>query len=181
MQETWIRSLGQVDPWRGRWQLAPVFLPGKSYRQRCLADYSLWGHKELHILEHEHAPSLTLKPFTYLLDLPVCKWFFNPAVCYPCLVQPTIPGSGCFLHSDWLPCLSLSNGMTEDEMDGWHHRLDGHEFEWSPGVGDGQGGLACCDSWGRRVGHDRATELNWTEWLFKEERKVDRQYIYIYI
>ena len=34
--------------------------------------------------------------------------------------------------------------MTEDEMAGWHNRLDGHEFEWTPGVGDGQGGLACC-------------------------------------
>ena len=51
-------------------------------------------------------------------------------------------------------------GMTEDEMAGWHHRLDGHEFGLTPGVGDGQGGLACCDSWGRRVGHDWATELN---------------------
>ena len=37
-------------------------------------------------------------------------------------------------------------GTTEDEMAGWHHQLNGHEFEWSPGVGDGQGGLACCDS-----------------------------------
>ena len=37
-------------------------------------------------------------------------------------------------------------GTTEDEMAGWHHRLDGHEFESTPGVGDGQGGLACCDS-----------------------------------
>ena len=35
-------------------------------------------------------------------------------------------------------------------MDGWHHRLDGHESEWTPGVGDGQGGLASCDSWGRK-------------------------------
>ena len=42
-------------------------------------------------------------------------------------------------------------GTTEDEMAGWHHRLDGHEFEQTPGVGDGQGGLACCDSWGRKV------------------------------
>ena len=41
-------------------------------------------------------------------------------------------------------------GMTEDEMAGWHHRLDGRESEWTPGVGDGQGGLACCDSWGRK-------------------------------
>ena len=39
-------------------------------------------------------------------------------------------------------------GMTEDEMAGWHHRLDGHESEQTPGVGDGQAGLACCDSWG---------------------------------
>ena len=53
-------------------------------------------------------------------------------------------------------------GMTEDEMAGWHHWLDGREFEWTPGVGDGQGGLACCDSWGCNVRHDW-TELNWTE------------------
>ena len=52
-------------------------------------------------------------------------------------------------------------------MAGWHHQLDGHEFEWTPGVGDGQGGLACCNSWGRRVGHDWATELNWTELNWK--------------
>ena len=41
-------------------------------------------------------------------------------------------------------------GMTEDEMVGWHHQLDGHGFVWTPGVGDGQGGLVCCDSWGRK-------------------------------
>ena len=41
-------------------------------------------------------------------------------------------------------------GTTEDEMAGWHHRLNGHGFGWTPGVGDGQGYLACCDSWGRK-------------------------------
>ena len=41
-------------------------------------------------------------------------------------------------------------GTTEDEMVGWHHQLVGHELEQAPGVGDGQGGLACCSSWGRR-------------------------------
>ena len=51
-------------------------------------------------------------------------------------------------------------GTTEDEMAGWHHRLNGHEFEWTPGVGDGQGGLACCDSWGRRES-DMTERLNW--------------------
>ena len=48
-------------------------------------------------------------------------------------------------------------GTTEDEMAVWHHRLDGCEFGWTPGVGDGQRGLACCDSWGHRVRHDWAT------------------------
>ena len=53
-------------------------------------------------------------------------------------------------------------GMTEDEMAGWHHRLNGREFEWTPGVGDGQGGLACCDSWGCKE-WDTTERLNWTE------------------
>ena len=58
-------------------------------------------------------------------------------------------------------------GTTEGEMAGWHHRLDGCEFEWTPGVGDGQGGLACCSSWGResRTRLSNWTELNWTEWV----------------
>ena len=49
--------------------------------------------------------------------------------------------------------------MTEDEMVGWHHRLDGPEFEQAPGVGDGQGGLACCSPWGRKK-MDTAERLN---------------------
>ena len=49
--------------------------------------------------------------------------------------------------------------MTEDEMVGQHHQLDGHEFEKAPGVDDGQGGLECCSPWGHeRIGHDLATE-----------------------
>ena len=43
---------------------------------------------------------------------------------------------------------------TENEMVGWHHRLNGHEFEQAPGIGNGQEGLVCCRPWGRRVGHD---------------------------
>ena len=41
-------------------------------------------------------------------------------------------------------------GTAEDEMAGWHHKLDGHEFGYTQGVGYGQGGLVCCDSWGRK-------------------------------
>ena len=52
--------------------------------------------------------------------------------------------------------------MTEDDRAGWHHRLDGHEFEWTPGVGDGQGGLVCCSSWGCKES-DMTEWLNWTE------------------
>ena len=51
---------------------------------------------------------------------------------------------------------------TEDEMAGWHHQLDGRESEWSLGDGDGQGGLACCDSWGPKES-DTIERLNWTE------------------
>ena len=49
-------------------------------------------------------------------------------------------------------------GMTEDEMVGWHHQFNGHEFEQALGVGDGQGSLVCCSSWGRK-------ELDTTEQL----------------
>ena len=60
-------------------------------------------------------------------------------------------------------------GMTEDEMVEWHHRLNGHEFEWTLGVGDGQGGLACCSPRGRKES-DTTERLNWTE--RQEKKKV---------
>ena len=53
-------------------------------------------------------------------------------------------------------------GTTEDEMAGWHHRLDGHEFEWTPGVAGGQGGQVCWNSWGLEE-LDTTEWLNWTE------------------
>ena len=55
-------------------------------------------------------------------------------------------------------------GTTEDETVGWHHRLNGHEFEQTPGVGDGQGSLACCSPWGRKESDKVSgwTELNST-------------------
>ena len=52
--------------------------------------------------------------------------------------------------------------MTEDEMVGWHHRLNGHEFGWTLGVGDGQGGLVCCSPWGYKQS-DMTEQVNRTE------------------
>ena len=67
--------------------------------------------------------------------------------------------------------------MTEDEMAGWHHQRDGCEFEWTPGVGDGQGGLVCCDSWGRKESDMTEwldwTELNWTKSYLKKNNLLD--------
>ena len=53
-------------------------------------------------------------------------------------------------------------GMTEDKMFGWHHRLSVHGFGWTPGVGDGQGGLVCCGWWSLKES-DTTEQLNWTE------------------
>ena len=59
-------------------------------------------------------------------------------------------------------CGQEEKGTAEDEMAGWHHGLDGRESEWTPGVGGGQGGVVCCDSWGRKES-DMTKRLNWTE------------------
>ena len=60
---------------------------------------------------------------------------------------------------DWV---QEQKGMTEDEMAGWHHPVNGHEFGWTPGVGNGQGGLVYCDLWGCKES-DTTEWLNWTE------------------
>ena len=57
----------------------------------------------------------------------------------------------------------------------WHHRLDGHEFEWTPGVGDGQGGLACCNSWVCKES-DMTERLNWTEYFWSWWNNRDHVY-----
>ena len=72
---------------------------------------------------------------------------------------------------------------TGEEVVGWHHQLNGHGFGWTPGFGDGQGGLACCGSWGHKES-DTTEQLNWTEYvefkkriqmiLFKKQRQTQR-------
>ena len=71
-------------------------------------------------------------------------------------------------------------GRKEDEMVGWHHLLYGHEFEQALGIGDGQGSLACCNPWGRRVRHNWETELNWC-WRHKLNFCFRNSKLYLYI
>ena len=79
-------------------------------------------------------------------------------VLWPPNVKSWLIGKDFDAGRDW----GQKKGSTEDEMAGWHHWLDGCESEWTLGVGDGQGGLACCDSWGRKES-DKTERLNWTE------------------
>ena len=91
------------------------------------------------------------------------SWIFTGRADAPILWPPDA--------KNWLICKNpdagkdwrrKEKGMTEDKMVGWHHQLDGRDFEWTPGDGDGQGGLACCNSWGRKQS-DTTEQLNWTE------------------
>ena len=72
-------------------------------------------------------------------------------------------------------------GVTKDQLAGWHNQLDGQESEWTPGVGDGQGGLVCCDSWGCKES-DTTERLNWTELngfkLYKGAHKNKRHSVF---
>ena len=71
-------------------------------------------------------------------------------------------------------------GTTEDEMAGWHHRLDGHEFGWTPGVSDGQGDLACCNSWGHKES-DTTERLNWTEHIYQMIDVLKLNLVYLFV
>jgi len=96
-----------------------------------------------------------------------CSWVFirrtdakaETPVLWPPHVKSWLIGKDPDAGRDWG---EEEKGMTEDEMAGWHHRLDGRESGWTLGVDDGQGGLACCDSWGHKES-DTTERLNWTD------------------
>ena len=79
-------------------------------------------------------------------------------ILWPPDVKSWLIGKDPDAGKDW----GQEKGTIEHEMVGWHHWLNGHGFGWTPGVGDGQGGLACCDSWGRKES-DMTEWLNWTK------------------
>ena len=80
-------------------------------------------------------------------------------VLWPPHAKSWLIGKDSDVRRDWG---QEEKGTTEDEMAGWHHCLDGCDSQWTPGVGDGQGGLTCCKSWGRKES-DTTEPLNWTE------------------
>ena len=71
-------------------------------------------------------------------------------------------------------------GTTDDKMVGWHHRLNGHGFGWTPGIGDGQGGLKCCSSRGRKES-DTTEWLNWTEFTSIHDLKFTFNYLTMFL
>ena len=78
-------------------------------------------------------------------------------ILWPPDVKSWLIGKDSDAGRDWR---QEEKGTTGDEMAGWHHRLNANEFGWTPGVGDGQGGLACCNSWGLKES-DMTKQLNW--------------------
>ena len=88
-------------------------------------------------------------------------------ILWPPDVKNQLIGKDSVAGKDWG---QEEKGTTEDEMVGWHHQLNGHEFEQAPGVGYGQGILACCSPWGHKE-LDMTEWLNWTETLIIDEMK----------
>ena len=84
-------------------------------------------------------------------------------ILWPPDVKTWLIGKDPHAGKDWW---QEETGMTEDETAGWHHPLYGHGFGWTQGVGDGQGGLASCGSWGRKE-LDKTEQLSWTELMYR--------------
>ena len=89
-------------------------------------------------------------------------------VFWPPHVKSWLIGKDPDAGKDWR---QEEKGMTEDEMVGWHHWLDGHGFGWTSGADDGQGGLVCCGSWGRKE-LDTIEQLKWTELNWMQSKCV---------
>ena len=87
------------------------------------------------------------------------RWFYTMALIWQ-LGESPLRGVVKWIACGWLS--TRGRRRAREETVGWQHWRDRHEFEQAPGIGDGQGGLACCSPWGRRVRHDWVTALNWS-------------------
>ena len=171
-------------PWRRAWQPTPVFLPGEFHGQRSLVGQSLGWQRVRHVkkAEHRRIDAFELWCWRSLLRVPWTARRSNQSILKEISPGCSLEGLMLKLKLQYFGHLmrrvdSLEKtddgrdwgqeekGTTEDEMAGWRHRLDGYEFEWTPGAGDGQGGLACWDSWvaKSRIQLSNWTELNWIE------------------
>ena len=114
-------------------------------------------HTNMNIQKH------TLCHCTLFLSLYINKYVCLGRIYTPILWPPHakswLIGKASDAGRDWG---QEEKETTENEMAGWHHQLVGGEFEWTPGVGDGQGGLECCDSWGRK----ESDTTEWLNWIF---------------
>ena len=124
----------------------------------------------LTLLSSFHYPYITSDPFGHkghkVTASRNCMIKAETPVLWPPDAKCWLIGKDSVAGRDWG---QEEKGTTEDEMAGWHHWLDGRESQWTPGVDDGQGGLACCDSWGRKES-DMTERLNWTElnWMISD-------------
>ena len=186
----WLQSWNEkkLAPWKKSYDQTRQHF---KKQRHCLSDKSLssqsygfsishvrmWelDHKERWVLEYWCFWTMVLeKTPEGLLDSKEIKpvhpkvnqsWIFigrtdaETPILWPPDAKNWLTGKDPDVGKDWR---QEEKGMTEDEMVGWHHGLDGREFEWTLGGGDGQRGLACCDSWGCKD-LDTTEGLNWTE------------------
>ena len=149
---------------------------GRSFISACCCSHfqiSFINKRQKLYIQSITSPSVTLLPsllqcYRQFKKKEILRTFFgrNDAkaetpVLWPPHAKSWLTGKDSDAGRDWR---QEEKGTTEDEMAGWHHWLYGRESEWTPGVGDGQGGLACCDSWGLKE-LDMTERLNWTEEL----------------
>ena len=156
MQQIWLQSLGQEDPLENEMATHSNTL---SWKIPWMEDPGRLQSRGLQRVGHDWATSLHL--YTHIfgcslegLMLKLKLQYFGHLMGRADSLENTLMLGKTGRREE--------KGTTEDEMAGWHHRLDGRESEWTPGVGDGQGGLACCDSWGRKE-LDTTERLIWSD------------------
>ena len=149
--------------WRSHPNISPSVVPFSS----CPLSFLASGSFPVNQFLASSGQSIGVSSSASVLPMNTQDWFHlgwtdaeaEATILWPPDVKNWLIGKDLDAGKDWG---QEEKGTTEGEMVGWHHRLNGHGFGWTPGVGDGQGGLACCDSWGRKE-LDTTEWLNWTE------------------